>query len=288
VLRQALQTKRLSELVLQEAVLRMQLHDYEGARVDAEEVLKSHPDNAYAARIVVGAYVGLNEQHKAIQRLTEIVGYRPKSAALQHLLGEWQFRKGDLAEARKAFEAAKMAEPGFLQADLALAEVDLRENQPDAARQRLKAIVAANPQNVSALLLLAGAETASGNPAGAVVLYRSVLNLDGSNLIALNNLAWALAVENTDEALKLAQQAADIAPDDANVQDTLGWVYYHKGIYGVAINHLKTAVDKGSTAKHQFHLAMCYLKSGQRELGQQILSAALAKDPNLLKTESGW
>jgi ligand-binding sensor domain-containing protein len=38
----------------------------------------------------------------------------------------------------------------------------------------------------------------------------------------------------------------------------------------------------------QFHLAMCYLKTGQEDLGQKTLDAALAKDPALRNTEQGW
>jgi len=37
----------------------------------------------------------------------------------------------------------------------------------------------------------------------------------------LNNLAYILAPENPDEALKYAQQAGEIAPDEATVADTL-------------------------------------------------------------------
>jgi Tfp pilus assembly protein PilF len=33
---------------------------------------------------------------------------------------------------------------------------------------------------------------------------------------------------------------------------------------------------------------MSYLKAGDRNLGQQMLAAALRQDPNLAKTEQGW
>jgi uncharacterized protein HemY len=86
----------------------------------------------------------------------------------------------------------------------------------------------------------------------------------------------------------LAQQAAEIAPDDPAVQDTLGWVYYRKGIYLTAVQHLKAAVGKQPTALHQFHLAMCYLKAGEQDLGKRTLEAALKLDPNLAKTKNVW
>jgi Tfp pilus assembly protein PilF len=33
---------------------------------------------------------------------------------------------------------------------------------------------------------------------------------------------------------------------------------------------------------------MTYLKAGDRDRGQEMLSAALKKDPNVAKTEHGW
>lgn len=284
----ALAIQRAPELVLQSAVLKMRQRDYSGARLDAEEVLKANPEDVRAARLVVGGYAGEHEDRKAVQRLNEMVAYRPKSAPLQSLLGEWYVNAGNLAEARKAFEAAKNADPAYLPSDLSLAGIDLRDMHADAARDRLRPILAANPTNVPALLLSAQAERAAGSSTEEIARYRSVLAIDDSNPIALNNLAYELATVDPEEALKLAQRVVELAPENPSALDTLGWVYYRKGVYGTAISYLKSAVEKGPSARRQFHLAVSYLKSGQKELGQQLLNAALKQDPNLLKTEQGW
>jgi tetratricopeptide (TPR) repeat protein len=118
--------------------------------------------------------------------------------------------------------------------------------------------------------------------------YRAALDLDGSNLIALNNLASILVPDSPDEALKYARQAGEIAPDNPVVEDTLGWVYYRKQIYPLAIDYLKKAVAKSPTPRIRFHLAMSYLKAGDRELGQKTLAEALRQNPGLLETEKGW
>jgi uncharacterized protein HemY len=115
-----------------------------------------------------------------------------------------------------------------------------------------------------------------------------VLDLDGSDVIALNNLAYTLATSDPDVALKYAQQAIDLAPNSAMVQDTLGWIYYRKAVYGTAVNYLEAAVAKEPTPRRQFHLAMSYLKSGKHDLGQKTLQLALQQDPKLPVTEKGW
>jgi tetratricopeptide (TPR) repeat protein len=280
--------KRIPELVLQSAILKMGQHDYLGARKDAEEALKASPEDVRGARLIVQSFVGQNDRSKAQERLAEIAAARPKSAPLQNLLGEWYVGAGRMDDARKAFEAAKAADSNWRAADLALADIDRGQGRTEAARQRLAGMVAADPANIPALLRLAEIEEAAGDRASAMTRYRSVLAADGSNLFALNNLAYDLVLNDPDKALKLAQQAGELAPDNASVQDTLAWVYHRKGIESTAITYLKTAVAKEPTPRRQFHLAMCYLKADQPELGQKTLLMALAKDPNLSKTEQGW
>jgi tetratricopeptide (TPR) repeat protein len=195
---------------------------------------------------------------------------------------------GDLAGARKAFDAAASAAPDFLPARLSLARLEVSANRWDAARRQVNAALAIDRRDPAALLLAADIELTAGDRAASIAKYRSVLDVDGSNVAALNNLAYVLGAENPDEALKLAQQALALAPDNAAVEDTLGWVYYRKGMYDRAVTYLKRAVARESTPRRQFHLASSYMKTGDRNLGQSLMAAALKQDPNLLKTEQGW
>jgi tetratricopeptide (TPR) repeat protein len=285
---QALRLGRFPELVLQDGVLRLIEKNYEGARAAANEVLSKNPEEARAARVLVDSYAAQKQMQQAEDRLLQLVTARPSSTGLQYLLGQWQMSMGKAAEARRAFEAAKAADPKSLQADFALAELDIREKRPDPAKQRLAAITQVDPKNVPALLTLASLEENAGNPAGAATRYRAVLEVDASNLFALNNLAYSLVLADPDEASKLAQRAAELAPDNATVQDTLGWAYCRKGNYNMALTSLKAAVDKEPTPRRQFHLGVCYLKSGNKELGQKLVQKALLADSTLPTKEQGW
>ena len=100
--------------------------------------------------------------------------------------------------------------------------------------------------------------------------------MDASNLFALNNLAYSLMAADPDEASKLAQRAVELAPDNATVQDTMGWVYCRKGNYSMALTCLKTAVAREPTPRREFHLAVCYLKSGNKELGEKLMQKGAA------------
>jgi tetratricopeptide (TPR) repeat protein len=285
---QALRDGRPLPAVYQDAILHFLQHDHADARALLEELLKRDVTDARVVELLMETYAAQQQVPKGVAKLKELVAAHPQSAPLQNLVGQWSRRAGDTAAARKAFESAKAADPHFVPADLSLAEMEIAEGRDAEALHRLNEVVTTDPKNVDALLLSAHAQEVVGAHAAEVASYRAVLNLEQSNLIALNNLAYVLAPDDPDEALKLAQQAAEMAPDSPNVQDTLGWIYYRKGLYSMAVRYLKTAVDKESTPRRQFHLGMSYLKTGDQLNGQKIVRDALAKDPTLAKTEQGW
>jgi tetratricopeptide (TPR) repeat protein len=289
---QGLSQARAPDLLEQDGFLKLNQGDFLGARADAEELLKLYPEedphNLKAVRLLVNACIALNQKPRAIETMRNLVSQRPHSAQLQTLLGRVYMAFGNVAEGQKAFEAAQAADPGFVPARLELAAIDLNEKRFDSARRTLTAVVASNPRNVTALLMLADTEASAGALPAAIAKYRSVLDLDGSNIQALNNLSSVMITDNPDEALRFAQQAVEIAPEDAATQDTLGWAYYRKGIYQTATEHLKVAVAKEPTPRRQYRLAMAYLKSGDRALGQPLLASALKQDPALPNKEKTW
>jgi len=108
-------------------------------------------------------------------------------------------------------------------------------------------------------------------------------------VIALNNLAYVLLeyANQPEEALKYAQQAHELAPDHPDIEDTMGWAYYRKGIYGMAVEHLAHAVARDgkqmspASNVRKYHLAMAYFKNGERERAMTTLEAAVKLAPDI-------
>jgi tetratricopeptide (TPR) repeat protein len=285
---QALEIGRVPDLLLQDAVLKTMQKNLPAARASLEEVLKAAPERVEAWRLLVQIYAAEKQVAKVVPRLREAIDRNPKSAPLQYLLAEVLLSSGQRQEAKTALLSATAADPGFEAADLLLAQLAEQDGALEEARRRISGVLSKNANSVSAMVMMGDIETKSGNRTEAMAQYRSVVDKDGSNMAALNNLAYLQAKEDPDGALVYAQKAAELAPGNSSVQDTLGWIYYRKGLYQVALTHLKYAVTLGDTPVHKYHFGMACLKAGDREQGQKALRAALESDPNLAKKEVDW
>ena len=93
-----------------------------------------------------------------------------------------------------------------------------------------------------------------------------------------NNLAWILLEQggNLDVALSHAQTAREQQPNDSNIADTLGWVYYKKNAYLLAMSLLKEAVEKlpNEPVVH-FHYGLAQQKNGDQAGAKKSLQTAL-------------
>lgn len=88
-----------------------------------------------------------------------------------------------------------------------------------------------SPQALGADLAEGDAAMKAGNWARAAVAYDRILAVtDGSNVLVLNNMAYAQSMlGNHGRARELADKALKLAPDNASVLDTAGWVRVQSG-----------------------------------------------------------
>jgi predicted Zn-dependent protease len=188
---------------------------------------------------------------------------------------------GDLSGARAAFQESKRLDPNSMAASFGLVQVDVAEGKLDAARDLLTAMVSREPRNVGALSALAEVESKAGHAGTAAGYYDRILQEDSTNVFAMNNLAYILADTGADpdRALALAQKVKEMVPENAAIDDTIGWAYYNKGLFRSALDYLGKA-GSGGTPRRKCHLAMVYIKLGDRQQAATLLQAALKEEPS--------
>jgi tetratricopeptide (TPR) repeat protein len=278
--------QRVPDLLLQSALLHLMDKAYAQSQALVREVLRDNPADLRGLELLARSFALQQQLPEAVKEVRAYVARAPKTAAAQHFLGGLLLAAGDRSGARAAFQAAAAAAPDFPPATLSLAQMEISERRFDDARKTLEQIAATDPTN-TARLWLGHIEQKAGNSAGAMTHYRNVLEADAGQVVALNNLAFLLAeAGQAEEALKYAEKAKELAPSNAAVEDTLGWVLYRRGLYGMALTHLESADRREPSARRKCHLAMAYFQAGQREQANAALAQALKLDPNVPEREA--
>jgi len=277
---------RVPDLLAQDAFLKTEEGKYAAARSSLDEALKQDPENLPALEMLVRVYTIQKDLPGAIERIRAYAAQRPKSAQLPGILGNLLVAAGKTDEARNAYLQAKLADPKSTSVVLALANLDISKGKLDSARQELAPLRTTDPGNPRVWVYQGILEVAQKDYPRAVDNFRKGLDLDPKNVTALNNLAYLLATQPThlDEALKYAQQAKEIAPDRSDVDDTIGWVLYNRGVYPSALTYLESAVKKNNNPAIRYHLAMAYAKVGDKR-APQMLREALKAAPDLPEAE---
>jgi Tfp pilus assembly protein PilF len=118
--------------------------------------------------------------------------------------------------------------------------------------------------------------------------YQRVLAIQPNNGVALNNLAYSLAVRKKapTEALPVARRAAALAPNDPNVIDTLAWVEHLIGNDVEAARLIAAAVKAApGSAELRLHAAVIYAARGAQAVSEGELKEALRLAPALEQSE---
>jgi tetratricopeptide (TPR) repeat protein len=193
--------------------------------------------------------------------------------------------------AKRRLTSVKAANPGVADAALEMTlrgETLLVREDPAGARDAFEKASELAPKSAVLLLLVADLEEKAGAYDAAIGRYRRVLELQPGNIVALNNLAYALAVRKNQaaEALPFARRAAGLAPRLGSVLDTLGWIEHLLANHETAVKVLSEAVRAApGDAEIRLHAAIANAAAGRTEDAQKELAIALKLDPSLESRE---
>jgi tetratricopeptide (TPR) repeat protein len=253
-----------------------------------ENALSVESTNFNALSGLIRLYARTNELAKAHARIDQIIGSNPNNASLYYLKAQIYGFEKNPGQAEVSLRKTLELDPNYIAAYSALGALFINTNQQERAIAEYQKILERRPDNATAYTLIGMLNDSRQNYDSAAEAYRQALGKDQNAVIAANNLAWLYAVNgkgNLDEAVRLAQGVVQKNPNIPGFVDTLGWVYYKKGLYGAAVEQLQKAVSldeqaakNGNSvpaANYQYHLGMALKARGDKDAARRALEQAV-------------
>ncbi len=239
------------------------------------------------------------QAHERIDRMLQNnIGQAEALPSFYYLKADIYKAQGNLEAAEAELKKAIDADENYLPAYTGYASLLVARNQIDAAVEQYRKLIDKKP-SASVLTLLGMLEEVRNNSAEAEKHYRRALELAPETPIAANNLAWLITENNQgnlDEALRLAQTAVTRDQNAAIFYDTLGWVYYKKGLYSPAVEHLKKAVVLNQTEAQKaessinpafrLRLGIALASAGDKMNAKKEVAVALQSEKDLTQQEA--
>jgi tetratricopeptide (TPR) repeat protein len=282
---------KMNDARLQLGSIYLAQRQYDKAEDQFQEVSKATPPDIRGFLGIQTIRLATGKSAQALQAMQDLVDKNPTNVAYRYQLANFQGTAAGMERASNAAHAKQLIQQAadnykeILKTSANSADVWMRLGvmqrelgQFDAALASFEQAGNADPKNAQAFLNRAMLLEALDRKTEAHDSYNKVLALQPENALALNNLAYlnADSGKNLDQAMTFAQRAKQKAPDNPDVSDTLGYVYYQKNLNAEAIRIFRQNVlDHPQNSMFHFHLAMALLKQGDREGARQEATKAL-------------
>lgn len=242
------------------------------ALVDYQKAVLRNPQSTEAVEGLARAYKGGNVRRDMLLNMEKIARQAPTSATLLEITGRLFAERGWYDDAKRCLEGSLQTDPTRYSAALQLARVLVQSGDQDQAARYAELV-----PGLSHVLRGVAAEN-RGETQAAIDQYEAAVRAGDLTAVAANNLAWLYAEHGVklDRALNTATRAVELAPHDAGVLDTLGYVYLKRREYSEAVKTLERA---RSMARLQHapelptieqHLKRAYLSAGQPEFAAHL------------------
>jgi len=214
---------------------------------------------------------------EALERASELIADQPDFAPGYYLRGEARQALRRYDEALLDFDKANGLTPNT---DAVLgAYRALRAAGRDAeARARLEARLRSQPKDTLVRMTLAEDFIAGGAYGPAREVYQTLLAQRPEDPDLINNYAYTcLQLGDKVEALSAARKAHKIAPQNAMVNDTLGWILVQSGQFEEGLPFLRDAAARASDdGEIHYHLAVALHGLGRMDEARAEITRALA------------
>jgi len=253
---------------------------YDDAVIALEGMLEGAPESSDLHYLTGISYEGQNDTENAIIHLQQVsLGNRFYENAVVRIAAIYQDQqKMDLAieTLKSAIEEA----PDIPEFNLYLGSFYEEIEAYADAESILKSGLEIDPDHIQIHFRLGVVYDKWGKKPDSIARMQKVIALDPKNANALNYLGYTYADlgQNLDEAEALIRKALKYKPDDGYITDSLGWVFYKKGLYDKALKYLRKAVELVPDDPIILeHLGDAYLKLNDKENALKYYQRSLQK-----------
>ncbi|HEV3082402.1 MAG TPA: tetratricopeptide repeat protein [Gemmataceae bacterium] len=207
-----------------------------------------------------------------------------RGLALAGFLGRRDRKDEALDLCERAASAGEVDLAAAVAVEMLRARKNLRDQHFQAVERLLDRASKKSPESPLPVLELAELRDLQQRYAEAEACYRRVLEKNGDNIIALNNLAWLLAVHdnNLNEAMQLVDRSIMLAGELGPLLDTRAIIFLKLGKLPEAQLDLEKAIQDEETAARFFHLAQA---QQQKNRTAAIESLRRARDLHLSRSQ---
>ena len=282
---------------------------YPEAKYGLEQLIEQQPNSAQAHFLLAQAYAGLGDRAGLKRELETTIELAPRHFAARLALARLLLLEGEKEKVTEQLVVLNELSPDHpdvlrLKASLARAQGDqetasaLLEDVFEASPSTASMLAVArqkwamgdqaaalklqeqwteeHPDDLIAALALAGAYSQQDQVEPAIAQYQKVLEKDEQNVVALNGLAWHLRNKQPARALEYAERAAKLAPESAQVLDTLAVVLLKNGQVKRAKRSIERAYEKKpNDPAVRYHHAMIDAAAGDKAAAIKTLQALL-------------
>lgn len=230
----------------------LQVGDHAEAAKILESMVKDNPLNFRVYDQLAELYLLADAPSKALASLKQALLVAPPDPRRYSELVQLCLRTGDPGSAISFAEDAEKRFPQLLELTffkaLALSQAKRHEEALRAFERILVEGVNTNPSILNGDFYFSygvSAEQAGHFSKAAEALKKSI-ELDPANAARSYNymgFMWADRNENLEEAEAMIRKAVEMEPENGAYLDSLGWVYFKKGLYAQALHELLRAAE---------------------------------------------
>jgi tetratricopeptide (TPR) repeat protein len=254
------------------------------ARRAFEHALQLSPGFVEALSGLTALDLRANVPLRALARLEPEIAKQATNTALLALAARAYNAAGNQEKAEQTLRRAVSADPQFRVGYTMLAQLYIQQRRLDQARAEFEGMAKRDPAAVDVRTMVGVLFEAQGKRDEAKKWYEGTVSASDNAPIAANNLAYIYAEQSTnlDMALQLATSAKPKLPNDPDVDDTIGWVYYKKDLASLAVGPLEESLKRRpDNAEVLYHLGLTHAKLGNKDKARAALQRALVLDPSV-------